>query len=203
MAKTTTPKAPAAAKKTTRAKAPPRDTTTKKAAAKKAPTKTKVTPKAITVPKAKAAPRAKSSPKAGPKTKSLPKAAPKATSKAAPKAATKAKSLPKAPASKKSTKLPAAAGANPNSVVAKPEKGHYACLACTYFNPPEASMCEMCMTPKGFGGANPGEGVVPTVHLEFSGGNSNKFWEFRIEVQSSLSSPFCGSPAPPIALLAE
>ena len=68
-------------------------------------------------------------------------------------------------------------------MVAKPSKSEWACFACTFFNTNAgAEMCEMCGTPRGFGGAAAAgdQKDESEVHLEFNEGTSSKFWRLRI-----------------------
>ena len=56
-------------------------------------------------------------------------------------------------------------------------------MACTFFNTNAgAEMCEMCGTPRGFGGAAAAgdQEDESEVHLEFNEGTSSKFWRLRI-----------------------
>lgn len=113
------------------------------------------------------------------------------TSGAGPKKAIAKKATGKGTAAKKkSVAAEAAAAPKPSpkkkgAVVAKPERGEWACMACTFFNSGSASMCEICFTPKGAGGMSRTasgrvEDEAPEVHLEFMEGNSAKFWKLRI-----------------------
>ena len=124
-------------------------------------------PKAPPAKKAKAAPKGK-----GAAALAAPAAAASGKPKeaAAPKAEAKAKGKGK-----------------PSPVVAKPSKGEWACFACTFFNAAGAETCEMCGTPKGFGGAAAGHfgdaggaDDPPDVHLEYVEGKSSKFWRLKI-----------------------
>jgi predicted DNA-binding WGR domain protein len=70
--------------------------------------------------------------------------------------------------------------AKPNAVVAKPERGQWACLTCTYFNSEAFYSCEMCFTPRAFSVQAVSDSGKPDVHLEFQEGNSSKFWSLKI-----------------------
>ena len=94
-------------------------------------------------------------------------------------------------AKKKGVAAAAAAAPKPSPkkkgtvIVAKPERGEWACMACTFFNTGSASVCEICFAPKGASGMSRTasgrvEDEAPEVQLEFMEGNSAKFWKLRI-----------------------
>ena len=61
------------------------------------------------------------------------------------------------------------------------DQSEWACFACTFFNVGSSEICEMCGTPKGFGGADPeAPGDSPEVRLEYREGTSAKFWCLKI-----------------------
>ena len=102
-----------------------------------------------------------------------------------------------APAEPPAAAAPAAAESpskkKKGAVVAKPCKSEWACMACTFFNASSAVSCEICGTPKGFGGltrSSSGTAVEdpPEIHLEFKEGKSSKFWKLNISGCTTLIS---------------
>lgn len=94
---------------------------------------------------------------------------------------------------KKGSKMPAAKSQKPtlqvenagktiktNAVVAKPQRGEWACLTCTYFNSDFFYSCEMCFTPRGAEVQTTDDSEKPDVRLEFEEGTSSKFWNLKI-----------------------